>query len=30
MGYVLFSNYESQVEALIEGFIDVAWNTNLA
>ena len=30
MDYVLFSNYESQVDALIEGFIDIAWNTNLA
>jgi ABC-type phosphate/phosphonate transport system substrate-binding protein len=28
--YVLFSNYESQVEALLAGFIDIAWNTNLA
>jgi phosphate/phosphite/phosphonate ABC transporter binding protein len=30
MDYVLFSNYETQVEALLEGFIDIAWNTNLA
>lgn len=30
MDYVLFSNYEAQVDALIEGFIDIAWNTNLA
>lgn len=30
MDYVLFSDYESQVEAIIEGFIDIAWNTNLA
>src|SRR6185369_8378668 len=30
MDYVLFSNYEAQVEALIDGFIDIAWNTNLA
>lgn len=28
--YVLFSNYEAQVEALLEGFIDIAWNTNVA
>ncbi len=28
--YVLFSNYEAQVEALFDGFIDIAWNTNLA
>ena len=30
MDYVLFSNYEAQVDALVEGFVDVAWNTNLA
>jgi phosphonate transport system substrate-binding protein len=30
MDYVLFSNYESQVDALLGGFIDIAWNTNLA
>ena len=30
MDYVLFSNYEAQVDALLEGFVDVAWNTNLA
>lgn len=30
MEYVLFSSYEAQVEALVAGFIDVAWNTNLA
>jgi phosphate/phosphite/phosphonate ABC transporter binding protein len=30
MDYVLFSNYEAQVDALTGGFIDVAWNTNLA
>lgn len=30
MDYVLFSNYEFQVEALLKGFIDVAWNTNVA
>src|SRR4051812_10065892 len=28
--FVLFSNYEAQVEALVRGFIDIAWNTNLA
>ena len=28
--YVLFSNYEAQVEALMNGFIDIAWNTNVA
>jgi phosphonate transport system substrate-binding protein len=28
--YVLFSNYEAQVEALVGGTIDIAWNTNLA
>lgn len=28
--YVLFSNYEAQVDALLEGFIDIAWNTNVA
>lgn len=28
--YVLFSNYEAQVEALLAGTIDIAWNTNLA
>ncbi|MEO6411308.1 MAG: PhnD/SsuA/transferrin family substrate-binding protein [Pedococcus sp.] len=30
MDFVLFSNYGRQVEALIEGQIDLAWNTNLA
>lgn len=30
LDYVLFSNYESQVDALFNGFIDIAWNTNLA
>ena len=30
MDYVLFSSYEVQVDALLEGFIDLAWNTNLA
>jgi len=30
MDFVLFSNYGRQVEALLEGAIDIAWNTNLA
>lgn len=30
MDYVLFSNYEAQVEALLDRRIDLAWNTNLA
>lgn len=28
--YVLYSNYERQVEALLAGEIDIAWNTNTA
>lgn len=28
--YVLFSNYDAQVEALLAGAIEIAWNTNLA
>lgn len=28
--FVLFSNYERQVEALMDGTLDIAWNTNLA
>lgn len=28
--YVLFSNYESQVDALFARSIDIAWNTNVA
>ena len=28
--YVLFSNYDSQVRALLAGHIHIAWNTNLA
>ena len=28
--YVLFSNYEAQVEALFARHIDIAWNTNVA
>jgi ABC-type phosphate/phosphonate transport system substrate-binding protein len=30
MDFVLFSNYGRQVDALVGGTIDVAWNTNLA
>ncbi len=30
MDFVLFSNYERQVEALLAGHIDIAWNTNVA
>jgi phosphonate transport system substrate-binding protein len=30
MDVVWFSNYEAQVGALLAGWIDVAWNTNLA
>jgi phosphonate transport system substrate-binding protein len=30
MDFVLFSNYERQVESLLQGHIDVAWNTPLA
>jgi ABC-type phosphate/phosphonate transport system substrate-binding protein len=30
MDFVLFSNYERQVELLMRGHIDVAWNTPLA
>jgi ABC-type phosphate/phosphonate transport system substrate-binding protein len=28
--YVLFSNYDHQIEALLAGHIDIGWNTNLA
>jgi ABC-type phosphate/phosphonate transport system substrate-binding protein len=28
--YLLFSNYDSQVQALLDSTIDIAWNTNLA
>ena len=28
--YVLYSNYEAQVDALFKGEIDIAWNTNVA
>ncbi|WP_299549945.1 PhnD/SsuA/transferrin family substrate-binding protein [uncultured Helicobacter sp.] len=30
LDYVLFSNYERQVDALLKGHIDIAWNTNVA
>jgi phosphonate transport system substrate-binding protein len=30
MDFVLFSNYGRQVDALVAGHIDLAWNTNLA
>ncbi len=30
MDYVLYSNYERQVEALIDGHLHVAWNSPLA
>ena len=30
MDFILFSNYDAQVDALIDGWIDIAWNTNLA
>lgn len=30
LDYVLYSNYEAQVEALMDGDIDVAWNSPLA
>ncbi len=30
MDFVLFSNYARQVQALLDGAIDIAWNTNLA
>jgi len=30
MDFVLFSNYEAQVDALLDGRIDIGWNTNLA
>lgn len=30
LDYILFSNYEAQVEALLNGTVDVAWNTNVA
>lgn len=30
LDYVLFSNYERQVDSLLKGSIDIAWNTNVA
>jgi ABC-type phosphate/phosphonate transport system substrate-binding protein len=30
MDFCLFSNYERQVESLLSGFVDIAWNTPLA
>jgi len=30
MDFVLFSNYERQIEELLKGHIDIAWNTPLA
>jgi phosphonate transport system substrate-binding protein len=30
LDFVLFSNYGRQVDALVDGVIDIAWNTNLA
>jgi len=30
MDFVLFSNYDAQVDALLDGWIGIAWNTNLA
>jgi ABC-type phosphate/phosphonate transport system substrate-binding protein len=30
MDYVLFSNYDAQVDALLAGVVDIAWNTNVA
>jgi ABC-type phosphate/phosphonate transport system substrate-binding protein len=30
MDFVLFSNYGRQVDSLLDGTIDIAWNTNLA
>ncbi|MFN2450916.1 MAG: phosphate/phosphite/phosphonate ABC transporter substrate-binding protein [Candidatus Dormibacteria bacterium] len=30
MDFVLYSNYERQVDSLLAGHIDIAWNTNLA
>ena len=30
LDFVLFSNYERQVELLLRGHIDIAWNTPLA
>jgi len=30
MDFILFSNYDAQCDALLDGWIDIAWNTNLA
>lgn len=30
MDFVLYSNYGAQVDALLAGHVDIAWNTNLA
>ncbi|MGB5917589.1 phosphate/phosphite/phosphonate ABC transporter substrate-binding protein [Arcobacter sp.] len=30
LDYMLFSNYEAQIEYLLSGKIDIAWNTNVA
>lgn len=30
LDFVLFSNYEAQVDALFDGFIEIAWNTPVA
>jgi ABC-type phosphate/phosphonate transport system substrate-binding protein len=30
MDFVLYSNYERQVDALLAGHVDIAWNTNVA
>ncbi|MFY0080470.1 hypothetical protein ABTQ07_22750, partial [Acinetobacter baumannii] len=30
LDFVLFSNYDAQTDALLKGFIDIAWNTPLA
>lgn len=30
MDFILFSNYDAQVDALLNGWIDIGWNTNLA
>src|SRR5437867_840168 len=30
MDFILFSNYDAQIDALLDGWIGIAWNTNLA
>jgi len=30
MDFILYSNYDAQVDALLDGWIDIGWNTNLA